>query len=263
MGREKTKEPPIDKLRKTVGLKGQSEASRRVFQKGKRAGEKRNVDIIFKQGSTQKTKDKKMHSGKPGEPVKKLVDRVKGRKEATTRLKQRTKTGQLKSLKEGTKTRFGRRTPQPTKLLKATPVSIIAGVLTDSSPTNMESYTSTDGKKYNLPDSMVKKLERIKTDNNRSKANNYNFEKAYDVATKNGQATFKWDGRSYKSGVYNKVQSKIKELSQNEVPIIIEGAYLGKRKQTPSEGIKKVRQNEKPKRASKTGLPKNKGPKIK
>ena len=91
----------------------------------------------------------------------------------------------------------------------------------------------------------------------------YNFEKAYDVATKNGQATFKWDGRSYKSGVYNKVQSKIKELSQNEVPIIIEGAYLGKRKQTPSEGIKKVRQNEKPKRASKTGLPKNKGPKIK
>ena len=263
MGREKTKEPPIDKLRKAVGLKGQSEASRRVFQKGKRKGQPRNVNILFKQGSTQKTKDKKMASGTPGEPVKKLVDRVKGRKEATTRLKQRTKTGQLKSIKESRKSQFGRRTPQPTKLLKPTPLSVIAGVLTDSSPTNMESYTSTDGKKYNLPDSMVKKLERIKTDNNRSKANNYNFEKAYDVATKNGQATFKWDGRSYKSGVYNKVQNKIKELSQNEVPIIIEGAYLGKRKQTPSEGIKKVRQNEKPKRASKTGLPKNKGPKIK
>jgi len=263
MGREKTKEPPIDKLRKAVGLKGQSEASRSVYQTGKRKGQPRNVNKLFKQGSTQKTTNKRMHSGTPGEPVKKLVDRVKGRKEATTRLKQRTKTGQLKSIKEGRKSQFGRRTPQPTKLLKATPISVIAGVLADSSPTNMESYTSTDGKKYNLPDSMVKKLERIKTDNNRSKANNYNFEKAYDVATKNGQATFKWDGRSYKSGVYNKVQNKIKELSQNEVPIIIEGAYLGKRKQTPSEGTKKVRQNEKPKRASKTGLPKNKGPKIK
>ena len=263
MGREKTKEPRIDTLRKAAGFKGQSEASRNVYQTGPRKGQPRNVNILFKQGSTQQRTTKKMASGTPGEPVKKLVDRVKGRPEATTRLKQRTKTGQLKSIKEGRKSQFGKRIPQPIKLLKATPAAIIAGVLTDSSPTNMESYTSTDGKKYNLPDSMVKKLERIKTDNNRSKANNYDFEKAYDVATKNGQATFKWDGKSYKSGVYNKVQSKIKELSQNEVPIIIEGAYLGKRKQTPSEGIKKVRENEKPKRASKTGLAKNKGPKIK
>jgi len=264
MGKEPTKEPRIDKLRKAVGLKGQSEASRSVYQTGPRKGQPRNVNKLFKQGSTQKTTNKKMVSGTPGESVKKLVDRVKGRKEATTRLKQRTKTGQLKSIKEGRKSQFSKKpTPKPTAILKATPASVIAGMFVDSSPTNMESYTSTDGKKYNLPDSMVKKLERIKTDNNRSKANNYNFEKAYDVAGKNGQATFKWDGRSYKSGVYDKVKTKIKELSQNEVPIIIEGAYLGKRKQTMTEGAKKVRKNEEPKRASKTGLPKNKGPKIK
>ena len=124
MARERTKEPIVDKARKAVGLKGQSEASRRVFQKGPRKGEKRKVNIIFKQGSTQKTKDKKMHSGKPGEPVKNLVARVKGRKEATTRLKQRTTEGHLKSLKEGPKTKFGSLTPQPTQLLTATPPAV-------------------------------------------------------------------------------------------------------------------------------------------
>ena len=229
MGKEPTKEPRIDKLRKAVGLKGQSEASRSVYQTGPRKGQPRNVNKLFKQGSTQKTTNKKMVSGTPGESVKKLVDRVKGSKETTTRLKQRTKTGQLKSIKEGRKSQFSKKlTPKPTAILKATPASVIAGMFVDSSPTN-----------------------------------NYNFEKAYDVAGKNGQATFKWDGRSYKSGVYDKVKTKIKELSQNEVPIIIEGAYLGKRKQTMTEGAKKVRKNEEPKRASKTGLPKNKGPKIK
>ena len=263
MARERTKEPIVDKARKAVGLKGQSEASRRVFQKGPRKGEKRKVNIIFKQGSTQKTKDKKMHSGKPGEPVKNLVARVKGRKEATTRLKQRTTEGHLKSLKEGTKTKFGRLTPQPTKLLKATPPAVIAGVLTNSSPTNMADYTSSDGKKYNLPDSMVAKLKRIKTDNNRSEANNYNFEKAYAVATKNGQGTFKWDGRTYKSGAYDRVQKQINSLKESEVPIVIEGAYLGKRKKTVSEGVKEIRKKEPKKRASKTGLPKNKGPRNK
>ena len=267
MARERTKEPASDKVRKLLGKKGISERAREKYQKGSRKGEPRNVkNIVFKQGSTQRAKNKKMHSAKPGERVSNLLKRVGGRPEATTELKQRSKqTGQLKSLKERERTKLGsKKVPKKvaTSMLKAVPLAMVADIFTNSSPTNMTDYTSSDGKKYNLPDSMVAKLKRIRTDNNKSKANNYNFEKAYAVATKNGQATFKWDGRTYKSGAYDRVQKQINSLKESEVPIVIEGTYLRKRKKTVSECVKEIKKNEPKKRASKTGLPKNKGPKT-
>ena len=262
MGRERTKEPLVDKVRKLAGLKGQSEASRTTHQKGPIKGQRRNVNILFKQPSTQRTKKGLIHSAKPGEPSNKLIQRVDGKEKNTTELKQRTKEGYLKSIKDKRKRQLGR-SRVPGSPLKAVAPLVIADLFLNSKQTNMVDYKDTKGKTYTVPDSMAAELKEIKRDTIRSKASNYPFNRAYDLATKNNQATFKWDGKNYKSGVYDKIKKRIASLSENEVPIIIEGAYLGKRKKTITEGVKDVKKKQPKKKASKTGLSNNRGPRTK
>ena len=245
-----------------MAKKGNEEARRR-FQSGPRKGQLRDVPrVAFKQPSKQIfDKSGQIHTTKD-----------KGKTVAETKLrtqKGRSGAGQIQSTLRGP--RFGRvRGRLPTGLNPLGKLGGLLPALLASSSTNMVTIKDQNGKSQRVPDTYAAKIKEV--DSLQKKADTLSFDEMFEKAAKLNMAGFEWKGKKYltktedpnhRYNVYDLALEKIEEdKKKGKVSITYNGAYLGNRPITTTEGVDKAKSKQPPKKASKTGLPKNAGPKL-
>jgi hypothetical protein len=242
-----------------MAKKGNEEARQR-FQSGPRKGQLRDVPrVAFKQTSKQTNKSGQIHTTEG-----------KGNTVAETKLrtqKGRSGAGQIQSTLRGP--RFGRvRGRLPPGLNPLGKLGFLP-LLTPSSPTNMVTIKDQNGKSQRVPDTFAAKIKEV--DFLQKKADTLSFDEMFEEAAKLNMAGFEWEGKSYltktkdpehKYNVYDLTQKKIKaDKEEGDVSITYKGAYLGSRPKTMTEGVDEAKSKQPSKKASKTGLSKNSGPK--
>lgn len=201
-----------------------------------------------------------------------------GRKTVST-VKVRNKDGTLRSLPLGKNNaaakkgnvKFGRVSGRlPTGLNPLGKLGGLLPALLASSSTNMVTIKGPNGKSQRVPDTFAAKIKEV--DFLQKKADTLSFDEMFEEAAKLNMAGFEWKGKKYltktedpkhRYNVYDLALEKIEEdKKKGKVSITYNGAYLGNRPITTTEGVDKAKSKQPPKKASKTGLPKNAGPKL-